>query len=61
MRKVLNSMELITSDDHQGLREAMQPVFNNVSWNRCHVHLQCNALVFVPKTAMRKEVAQDIR
>jgi len=60
-KRGLHGVELITSDDHQGLREAMQPVFNGVSWNRCHVHLQRNAVAYVPKMAMRKEVAEDIR
>ena len=60
-KRGLHGVELITSDDHQGLREAMQPVFNGVSWNRCHVHLQRNATAYVPKVTMRKEVAEDIR
>lgn len=60
-KRGLHGVELITSDDHQGLREAMQPVFNGVSWNRCHVHLQRNAVAYVPKMSMRKEVAEDIR
>jgi len=46
----LHGVTMITSDDHQGLKAA---VFNGVSWNRCHVHLQRNASAYVPKVAMR--------
>ena len=52
---------MVTSDDHQGLKEAMQAVFTGVSWNRCHFHLQQNAMVSIPKVNMRKDVAEDIR
>ena len=54
-------VEMVTSDDHQGLKEAMQAVFAGVSWNRCHFHLQQNAMVYIPKVSMRKDVAEDIR
>ena len=54
-------MEMLTSDDHQGLKEAVQAVFSGVSWNRCHFHLQQNAMLYIPKASMRKDVAEDIR
>jgi len=57
----LYGVEMVTSDDHQGLKEAMQAVFTGVSWNRCHFHLQQNAMVSIPKVSMRKDVAEDIR
>ena len=57
----LHGVELVTSDDHHGLKEAMKAVLTGVSWNRCHVHLQRNAVAYIPKVAMRKEVAEDIR
>ena len=31
-----------------------------MSWNRCHVHLQRNAIAYVPKVDMRSTVARDI-
>ena len=45
-------MELITSDDHHGLKEAMKAVLTGVSWNRCHVHLQRNVVAYIPKVVM---------
>lgn len=60
-KRGLHGVELITSDDHQGLQQALLAVFTGVRWNRCHVHLQRNAVAYVPKVAMRKEVAEDIR
>jgi putative transposase len=57
----LHGVELVTSDDHHGLKQALRAILNGVLWNRCHVHLQRNAAAYVPKVAMRKEVAEDIR
>ena len=56
----LHGVTMITSDGHQGLKTALKSVFNGVSWNRCHVHLQRNATAYVPKVAMRGAVALDI-
>jgi putative transposase len=56
----LHGVIMITSDDHQGLKAALKSVFNGVSWNRCHVHLQRNASAYVPKVAMRGAAARDI-
>lgn len=56
----LHGVIMITSDDHQGLKAALKSVFNGVSWNRCHVHLQRNASAYVPKVAMRSAAARDI-
>ena len=56
----LHGVIMITSDDHQGLKAALKSVFNGVSWNRCHVHLQRNAAAYVPKVAMRSSAARDI-
>jgi putative transposase len=56
----LHGVIMITSDDHQGLKAALKSIFNGVSWNRCHVHLQRNASAYVPKVAMRSAAARDI-
>jgi len=56
----LHGVTMITSDDHPGLKAALKSVFNGVSWNRCHVHLQRNATAYVPKVAMRSSAARDI-
>ena len=57
----LHGVELITSDDHKGLRAALQARFTGVQWQRCQVHLQRNASALVPKLAMREGVASDLR
>lgn len=57
----LNGVKLIISDDHAGLGAARRAVFGSVSWQRCQFHLQQNAGAYVPKQAMRMEVAADIR
>jgi putative transposase len=54
-------IKMITSDDHAGLKAAFRSVFPSVPWQRCQVHLQRNASAYVPKVAMREEVAKDIR
>ena len=57
----LHGVELITSDAHAGLRQARRAVFGGVPWQRCQFHLQQNAQSYVPRKAMKKEVAADIR
>jgi putative transposase len=53
--------QLITSDDHAGLKAARIAVFGGVPWQRCQFHLQQNASAYVPRKEMRAEVAADIR
>jgi len=57
----LRGVQLITSDDHQGLKAARVAIFGGVPWQRCQFHLQQNASNYVPRRAMLKEVAADIR
>jgi putative transposase len=57
----LHGVELITSDAHEGLAAARKACFNGVPWQRCQFHLQQNAMHYVPKVAMRGEVADDLR
>ena len=59
--RVLHGMKMITSDDHQGLKAALRGTFSGVPWQRCQVHLQRNAAGYVPKVAMRGQVARTIR
>jgi len=60
-KRGLHGVEMITSDDHEGLKAALRATFHGVAWNRCHFHLQRNAGGYVPKVHMRAEVAEDIR
>jgi transposase-like protein len=57
----LNGIKLVISDDHEGLGAARRAVFGSVPWQRCQFHLQQNAGAYLPKQAMRLEVAADIR
>ena len=47
----LNGVELVTSDAHQGLRNAIATVFTGASWQRCRTHFMTNLLTRVPKSA----------
>ncbi|RLB77082.1 MAG: IS256 family transposase [Deltaproteobacteria bacterium] len=56
----MHGVEYIVSDNHEGLKKALRSTLGSASWNRCHVHLLRNSFAYVPRTAMRKEVANDI-
>ena len=57
----LHGVQLIVSDNHAGLKAAREARFSGVPWQRCQFHLQQNAMQYVPKIAMRKNVAGDLR
>lgn len=57
----MQGVQLVISDDHAGLGAARRAVLGSVPWQRCQFHLQQNAGAYVPKQAMRMEVAADIR
>jgi transposase-like protein len=57
----LHGVRYVTSDDHAGLKAALQARLPGVPWQRCQFHLQQNALQYVPKVAMRTEVAAGLR
>jgi putative transposase len=57
----LNSVQLIISDDHSGLKAARIAVFGSIPWQRCQFHLQQNASQYVPPQSMKWEVAADSR
>jgi len=57
----LHGMQMVVSDDHAGLKQAMCAVFPGVPWNRCQFHLQRNAVHYVPRVSMRDDVARDLR
>jgi len=47
----LRGVQLVISDAHQGLREAIGAVLQGASWQRCRVHFMRNVLAQVPKSA----------
>jgi transposase-like protein len=57
----LHGVEMVTSDDHAGLRAALAARMPGVAWQRCQFHLQQNALAYVPRQAMRSAVARSLR
>ncbi len=47
----LGGVELVTSDAHLGLRDAIATVFAGASWQRCRTHFMTNLLTKVPRSA----------
>lgn len=56
----LSGVELVVSDDHGGLKAAVERHFQGASWQRCQVHYARN-LLGVVSPAKRKELAADLR
>ena len=56
----LTGVELVVSDDHEGLKAAIGRHFQGASWQRCQVHYQRNLLGMVG-AKRRKEIAADLR
>jgi len=57
----LHGIKLFISDAHEGLKAAPNAIFPAVPWQRCQFHLQRNAASYVPRRAMRREVAGELR
>ena len=60
-RRGLSGVKFVASDDHDGLKAALNAEFTGVIWQRCQCHLQRNAIKYVPKVSMRSRVAEDLR
>ena len=56
----LRGVELVVSDDHEGLKAAVSRHFQGASWQRCQVHYQRNLLGMVGAKG-RKELAAELR
>jgi putative transposase len=56
----LAGVHLVTSDAHEGLRQAIAAVLHGAAWQRCRVHFVRNALALVPK-GVKEMVAATIR
>jgi transposase-like protein len=59
-RRGLSGVELVVSDDHEGLKAAVFRHFQGASWQRCQVHYARDLLGKVG-VARRKELAADLR
>jgi putative transposase len=56
----LSGVDLAISDDHEGLKAAIERHFQGASWQRCQVHYARNLLGMVG-TKKRKEFAAELR
>lgn len=54
----LTGVELIISDDHKGLRQAITACFTGASWQRCQVHFLRNLLMRLRKRDRSQILAQ---
>jgi transposase-like protein len=61
VKRGLEGVQLIISDDHAGMEAARKATFSGVTWQRGQFHLQQNVQSYVPKVGMRIEVAEDVR
>jgi putative transposase len=59
-RRGLSGVQLVVSDDHEGLKSAIARHFQGASHQRCQVHYARNLLGMV-NHARRKELASDLR
>jgi putative transposase len=56
----LTGVQLVTSDDHAGLRAAIDRYFQGAGWQRCQVHYTRN-LVGIVGASTRADLAADVR
>ena len=47
----LKGVQLVTSDAHEGLKNAIAAVLHGASWQRCRTHFMRNLLTRVPRSA----------
>jgi putative transposase len=57
----MHGVRLITSDDHSGLRAALQSRFTGVPWQRCQFHLAKNLFDHLPRNVSQPEASADLR
>lgn len=56
----LRGVQLVTSDAHEGLKQAIAAVLHGAGWQRCRTHFMRNVLALVPK-GLQQVVAATIR
>ncbi len=57
----MHGVRLITSDDHAGLRAALQARFTGVPWQRCQFHLAKNLFDHLPPNVPQDQASADLR
>jgi putative transposase len=56
----LSGVQLVVSDDHEGIKAAVSGELPGAGWQRCVVHFERNVLSHVPASEM-SEVADDLK
>jgi len=56
----LSGVQLVVSDDHEGIKAAVFSELPGAGWQRCAVHFERNVLSHVPASEM-SEVADDLK
>jgi transposase-like protein len=57
----LHGVSFVVSDGHKGLKAALETRFASVPWHRCQFHISQDAMHYVPRLDMRREVGADLR
>ena len=60
VKRGLKGVQLVISDAHEGLKQAISTVLTGASWQRCRVHFMRNLLATVPQGA-REAIAAIVR
>lgn len=60
VKRGLKSVQLVISDAHEGLKQAISQVFAGASWQRCRVHFMRNLLARIPHKD-KQAVADAVR
>jgi putative transposase len=59
-RRGLSGVQLVTSDDHEGIKAAVMRFFQGASWQRCQCHFMKNALSLAAK-GQKDDLKADLR
>ena len=60
-KRGVENVQMITSDSHSGLKEALLDVYPNVKWQRCQFHFAQNAQHLAKTKAEKPEIASALR
>jgi transposase-like protein len=60
VKRGLKGVQLVISDAHEGLKQAISTVLTGTTWQRCRVHFMRNLLATVPQGA-REAIAAIVR
>ena len=61
LKRGMTGVELVTSDDHTGLKAALRAVMPSVKWQRCIFHLAQNAGHHSPNKTLQPEIHEAVK